>query len=190
MRVLIACEYSGIVREAFKKLGHDAWSCDLEPTQIRGNHFQCDVLSILENNWDLMIAHPPCTLLALSGNRWRKGREIETELALDFAQKLWNSPIKMIALEQPASILKRRLGKHHQVIHPYYFGVPQFKTTWLWIKGLPLLMPTDILIPPLVGRVLHDEWSICHRSAPGKNRGKKRSKTFSAIADAMANQWG
>lgn len=181
MRVLVACEYSGTVRDAFKAKGHDAWSCDLLPTDVPGNHFQDDVLKIIEQGWDLMIAHPPCTHLAVSGARWFHKKKKEQAAALDFVRTLLNAPIPMIALENPVSIISTKIKKPDQVIQPWQFGHGETKATCLWLKGLPLLKPTNIV----EGREAR-----IHMLPPSPDRWKIRSKTFQGIADAMANQWG
>lgn len=195
MRVLVACEFSGVVRRAFRARGHDAWSCDLLPAEDGDNHhFQGDALEAIGEfngyQFDLMIAHPPCTYLSLSGNRWRPERPLQTLDALQFAVALWTASIPQIALEQPRSILGTIIGKRTQELHPYEFGIPEFKTTWLWLKGLPPLRPTVILDPPSLGTKQHDEWSVVHRAAPGPDRWKERSRTYPEIAQAMAEQWG
>lgn len=190
LRVLIACEFSGIIRDAFTAAGHEAWSCDVLPSERPGLHYQDDVRHVLTKGWDLMIAHPPCRYLALSGNRWRKGQEAEVTAALDFAEGLWNAPIAQIAIEQPRSVLSRRIGKHTQTIHPYEFGIPEFKTTWLWLKGLPPLIKTLFMVPPELGTKAHDNWSRVHRAAPGPGRMKERSRSYPEIAAAIAAQWG
>lgn len=191
MKVLIACEFSGVVRDAFIQLGHNAMSVDIIPTERSPQHHRiCDVRDVLSESWDLMIAHPPCTYLALSGNRWRKGQEKQVKAALDFGEALWNAPIQRIAIEQPRSTLSRRIGKHMQDIHPYDFGVPEFKTTWLWLKGLPPLMKTLFVVPPERGTEEHKRWSRVHRAAPGPMRWKERSRTLPQIAAEMAAQWG
>lgn len=181
MRVLIACEFTGITREAFRLKGHDAWSCDILPTEIEGNHFQCDVREVLNNNWDLMIAHPPCTHLALSGARWFKSRLKEQEEALEFVKLLLNAPIEKICLENPMSIISSRIRKRDQVIQPYEYGHPEKKQTWLWLKNLPQLKPTK-KVPILYQRI--------HRMAPSPTRSKERSRSYTGIAQAMAEQWG
>jgi len=184
MRVLVACEFSGIVRDAFKLRGHDAWSCDIEPTEKPGNHFQCDVSTLLYDSWDLMIAHPPCTYLAVSGNRWFKldpSRYDKQVAALDFVRLLLNAPIKRICLENPVSVISSKIRKPDQVIQPWMFGHHDRKATCLWLKNLPCLRPTRI-VEPL--------FSSVHHAAPGPNRQKDRSRTFQYIADAMADQWG
>lgn len=181
MRVLVACEFSGIVRDAFKERGHDAWSCDLLPTETPGKHFQQDVLSLLENGWDLMIAHPPCTHLAVSGARWFKEKQEEQKEALFFVRALLAAPIARIALENPISIISSRIRKPDQIIQPWQFGHGETKATCLWLKGLPNLVPTNIVS----GREAR-----VHRMPPGPDRWKERSKTFTGVAQAMAAQWG
>lgn len=181
MKVLVACEFSGIVREAFKKKGHDAWSCDLLPTEIPGQHIQGDVLKILNDGWDLMIAHPPCTYLAVSGARWFKDREAEQGKALVFVLELMWARIPRIAVENPVGIISTKVRKPEQIIQPWQFGHPETKATCLWLKGLPKLQPT-VIVQPLFHSV--------HRESPSPDRWKNRSRTFQGIADAMAEQWG
>lgn len=181
MKILIACEFSGIVRNAFINRGHDAWSCDLLESEIPGPHLQCNVLDIIENGWDMMIAHPPCTHLAVSGARWFKDKQNEQQKALDFVVELFNNTIPRIALENPISIISSRVRKPDQIIQPWQFGHGETKATCLWLKGLPKLLPTNIVD----GR----EQRI-HNMSPGPNRWRERSRTFTGIADAMANQWG
>jgi site-specific DNA-cytosine methylase len=181
MRVLVACEFSGIVRDAFRKRGHDATSCDLLPTDVSGSHYQGDVADILNDGWDLMIAHPPCTHLAVSGARWFKDKQQEQADALDFVRLLLDAPIPMIALENPVSVISTRIRKPDQIIQPWQFGHGETKKTCLWLKNLPPLKPTDI-VEGRKGRV----W----REAPSPDRWKKRSITYQGIADAMAAQWG
>lgn len=181
MKVLIACEYSGTVREAFSKLGHDAWSCDILETEIPGNHLQCDVREILGDGWDMMIAHPPCTHLAVSGARWFKYKQKEQAEALEFVQLLLNAPIERIALENPISIISSQIRKPDQIIQPWQFGHGETKATCLWLQNLPKLQPTNIV----EGREQRI-WKM----PPGENRWKERSRTFEGIAQAMANQWG
>jgi len=181
MKILIACEYSGIVREAFSKLGHDAWSCDILETEIPGNHLQCDVRKILGDGWDMMIAHPPCTHLAVSGGRWFKDKKVEQAEALEFVRLLLNAPIEKIALKNPISIISSHIRKPDQIIQPWQFGHGETKATCLWLKNLPKLQPTNIV----EGREQRI-WKM----PPGKNRWKERSRTFEGIAQAMANQWG
>lgn len=181
MRVLIACEYSGTVRDAFAARGHDAWSCDLLPTERLGNHINGDVLQHLHRNWDLMIAHPPCTHLAVSGARWFKHKQHEQVEALDFVRRLLDAPIQRIAIENPISIISSRIRKPDQIIQPWQFGHGETKATCLWLKNLPKLVPTDIV----QGREAR-----IHKMPPGPDRWKERSRTYQGIADAMAMQWG
>ena len=144
MEILIACEFSGIVRDAFNAKGHNAWSCDLLPCEREGNHVQDDVLDILEDGWDLMIAHPPCTHLAVSGARWFKGKEKEQAEALEFVRALLDAPIPKIALENPVSVISTKIRKPDQIIQPWQFGHGEVKKTCLWLKNLPLLKPTKL----------------------------------------------
>ena len=181
MKVLVACEYSGIVRDAFIKRGHDAMSCDLLPTEKPGPHYQGDVRDILDDGFDLMIAHPPCTHLAVSGARWFKGKEREQAEALEFVRLLLSAPIDYICLENPVSVISTKIRKPDQIIQPWMFGHGETKATCLWLKLMPNLVPTDIV----EGRE-----NRIHKMPPGKNRGKERSRTFQGIADAMAEQWG
>ena len=181
MRVLVACEYSGTVRDAFAARGHDAWSCDLLPTERLGNHIHGDVIQHLHRNWDLMIAHPPCTHLAVSGARWFKDKQIEQADALDFVRRLLDAPIPRIALENPISIISSRIRKPDQIIQPWQFGHGETKATCLWLKNLPKLLPTNIV----EGREAR-----IHKMPPGPDRWKERSRTFEGIAQAMAEQWG
>lgn len=181
MKVLVACEFSGIVREAFLSRGHDAWSCDLLPSEKdSARHIQGDVLQYLEG-WDLMIAHPPCTHLAVSGARWFREKQKEQRSALDFVTRLLNAPIPKIALENPVSIISSRIRKPDQIVQPWQFGHGETKATCLWLKGLPLLKPTAIV----GGR---DD--RIHKMAPSSNRWRERSRTYLGIAKAMAKQWG
>lgn len=181
MRILIACEFSGIVREAFRSMGHESYSCDLLPNEIEGNHIQEDVLNILDNGWDMMIAHPPCTHLAVSGARWFKDKMIEQIESLEFVKKLMNARIEKICIENPISIISSKIRKPDQIIQPWQFGHGETKSTCLWLKNLPLLQPTEIV----EGR----EPRI-HNMAPSKDRWKNRSRTYIGIAKAMADQWG
>jgi hypothetical protein len=180
MRVLIACEFSGIVRDAFAALGHDAWSCDMLPSERDGNHIQGNVLDVLSDGWDLMIAHPPCTHLAVSGARWFKDKQIEQAEALAFVRNLLNAPIRRIALENPISIISSQIRKPDQIIQPWQFGHPETKATCLWLKNLPALAPTDIVS----GREQR-VWKL----PPSPHRWKERSRTLTGIAHAMASQW-
>lgn len=181
MRVLVGCEYSGRVREAFRKLGHDAFSCDLLESEDESPfHIQGDVLSLLTDGWDLAIFHPPCTHLAVSGSRWFKDKVKEQAEALGFVQTLMDAPIPKIALENPVSVISSRIRKPDQIIQPYMFGDPYMKTTCLWLKGLVKLAPTDIV----EGRE-----QKCWKEPPGPDRWKNRSRTYPGIASAMAAQW-
>ena len=180
MRVLVACEYSGTVRDAFIARGHDATSCDLLPTDAEGPHYQGDVNDILGDGWDLLIAHPPCTHLAVSGARWFKDKTKEQKEALDFVQKLMDAPINHIAIENPISIISSKIRKPDQIIQPWQYGHGETKATCLWLKNLPLLKPTNI-VEGREPRV----WKL----PPSKDRWKERSRTYQGIADAMAEQW-
>ena len=183
MRVLVACEYSGRVRDAFIAMGHDAMSCDILPTDVAGPHYQGDVRDVISDGWDLMICHPPCTHLAVSGARHfaaKKASGVQDE-ALDFVRLLLEAPIQKIALENPVSIISSRIRKPDQVIQPWQFGHGETKATCLWLKGLPKLMPTDIV----AGREAR-----VHKMAPSPDRWKERSRTYLGIARAMADQWG
>lgn len=193
MKILIACEYSGVVRDAFRKRGHDAWSCDIIPTDSDSEyHLQCDVMTVLDAGWDMMIAHPPCTYLSNAGakhlyrggvlnqDRYAKGQEAKL-----FFLRLLNADIPKICIENPISSRVFEMPLHSQEIQPYQFGHPVQKKTRLWLKNLPLLSPTNI-VEPIVN---------CHEAGTwfmtgGKDRQKNRAKTFQGIADAMADQWG
>lgn len=182
MRVLVACEFSGVVRRAFRAFGHDAWSCDLLPAEDKDrHHILGDVSAHLSDGWDLMVAHPPCTHLAVSGARWFKDKKQEQAAALDFVRLLLDAPIPRIALENPVSIISSRIRKPDQIIQPWQFGHGETKATCLWLKGLPKLAATDIVS----GREAR-----VHRMPPGPDRWKERSRTFDGIAKAMADQWG
>jgi hypothetical protein len=182
MRVLVACEFSGVVRRAFRARGHDAWSCDLLPAEDGDpHHFEGDVLGRFGDGWDLMIAHPPCTHLAVSGARWFKDKCQEQIEALAFVQRLLDTPIPRIALENPISVISSCIRKPDQIIQPWQFGHGETKATCLWLKGLPPLRPTNIV----EGREAR-----VHRMPPGAGRWKERSRTFPGIAEAMAEQWG
>jgi hypothetical protein len=183
MRVLVACEYSGTVRDAFIKAGHEAMSCDLLPTDALGPHYQGNVLDVINDGWDLMIAHPPCTHLAVSGARHfaaKRASGVQQE-ALEFVRLLLNAPIKKIALENPVSIISSAIRKPDQVIQPWQFGHGETKATCLWLKNLPLLKPTQ---------VVEGREARIHRMPPSADRWKKRSTTYKGIAEAMAEQWG
>lgn len=191
MRVLIACESSGAVRSAFRKLGHDAWSCDLLPADDGDfHHITGDVRKFLDNKWELMIAHPPCTHLSVSGARWFKDKQQEQKEALDFVRLLLDAPIPRIALENPVSIISSRIRKPDQIIQPWMFGHPEAKKTCLWLKGLPKLMPTRIMPLPSRGYWDNQTPSGQNKLGPSEDRWKIRSKTYDGIAKAMADQWG
>ena len=181
MRVLVACEYSGRVRDAFLRRGHDAMSCDLLPTDVPGPHYQGDVRDVLGDGWDLMVAHPPCTHLAVSGARWFKDKQAEQAEALDFVRLLLDAPIERIALENPVSIISSRIRKPDQIIQPWQFGHGETKATCLWLKNLPPLWAT-CLVAGREARV--------HKMPPGPDRWKERSRTFEGVARAFAEQWG
>lgn len=181
MKVLIACEYSGIVRDAFIERGYDAMSCDLLPTERPGPHYQGDVFDIIGDGWDLMIAHPPCTDLSVSGARWFHLKTEKQAEALEFVRKLLHAPIPHIALENPVSIISSRIRKPNQIIQPWQFGHGEMKTTCLWLKWLPKLMATNIVS----GREQRI-WKMSQSAG----RWKERSRTFPGIAAAMADQWG
>jgi len=190
MRVLVACEFSGTVRDAFAARGHDAWSCDILPTEKPGQHYQRDVLEVLGHGWDLMIAHPPCTHLAVSGAAFFKRKEREQREALEFVRKLLDAPIPRICLENPVSVISTRIRKPDQIIQPWQFGHETTKTTCLWLKGLPPLVPTNV-----VGKGERKVYAS-GRSSPmwhantGGGCGHKRSVFFKGWAEAMADQWG
>jgi site-specific DNA-cytosine methylase len=194
MRVLIACEFSGVVRRAFRALGHDAYSCDLLSAEDGSPyHYEGDVLKVLGGKgvfaplrlqllpWDLMIAHPPCTHLSVSGARWFKDKLPEQTAALEFVKALMAAPIERIAIENQISIISSRIRKPDQIIQPWQFGHGETKATCLWLKGLPKLTPTN---------VVDGREARVHRMPPGPDRWKERSRTFEGIAKAMADQWG
>ena len=182
MRILVACEYSGTVRDAFRALGHDAMSCDLLPTERPGPHYQGDVFDILDNGWDMMIAHPPCTHLAVSGARWWKDKREEQQQALSFVAMLMGvQSIPRIAIENPVSIISTAIRKPDQIVQPWQFGHGETKATCLWLKGLPKLVPTQ---------VVDGREARIHMMSPSPDRWKERSRTYQGIADAMAAQWG
>ena len=196
MKVLVACEYSGTVRDAFIAAGHDAMSCDLLPTDAPGPHYQGDVRDVLSYGWDLMIAHPPCTYLSVSGmHRTARGlRDPQlTEDALDFVRLLLAAPVPRIALENPVSVISTRIRRPDQIIQPWQYGHDASKTTCLWLQGLPALRPTQIVESRIVdGR---KRWgnqtdSGQNRLSPSPDRWKRRSATYAGIAAAMAAQWG
>ena len=181
MKVGILCEFSGTVRDSFIEFGHDAISCDLLPTEKKGPHIQNDCLSVDWSDFDLLICHPPCTHLAVSGARWFKDKKDEQIAALCFVKKLMELPVKMIAIENPISIISSKIRKPDQIIQPWQFGHGETKATCLWLKGLPKLIPTNIV----EGRD-----NKIHKMPPSLDRWKLRSKTYIGIAKAMADQWG
>ena len=217
MKVLVACEYSGRVRDAFLANGHDAMSCDLLPTEVPGPHYQGSVADVINEGWDLAICHPPCTYLAVSGMHWttRGLRDPSlTEDALAFVQLLMDAPIARIALENPISVISSRIRKPDQIIQPWWFGEDASKATCLWLKGLPLLKPTNIVEGQLYccgSKIENGDVRGCpncngdkkakriyanqtpsgqNNVPPGPDRWKERSRTFQGISDAMADQWG
>ena len=188
MRVLVACEFSGRVRDAFAALGHDAWSCDLLPTECdllpterRGNHYQGDVFDIIGDGWDLLIGHPPCTHLAVSGAHRFKFKAREQAEALDFVRRLMDAPVLRHAIENPVSVISTAVRPPDQIIQPWQFGHGETKTTCLWLKGLPPLVPT---------RVVESRAAKVLAMAPSRDRWARRSRTYPGIAEAMAMQWG
>ena len=196
MRVLVACEYSGRVRDAFAARGHDAMSCDLLPTNAPGKHYQGDIFDVLDDGWDLMIAHPPCTYLCSSGLHWNKridGRQALTDDALAFVQRLLDAPISRIALENPIGCISSQIKKPDQTIQPYQFGHDASKSTCLWLKNLPVLTPTELIAPRIVAgkrRWANQTDSGQNKLPPSADRWKIRSETYAGIAAAMAAQWG
>lgn len=182
MKVLVACEFSGVVREAFRKRGHDAWSCDIIDSEIHSEfHIKDSVLHHTDRGWDLMIAHPPCTYLAVSGARWFKDRQVLQQQALDFVELLMKQNIEKICIENPISVISSKIRKPDQIIQPWMFGHGETKATCLWLKNLPKLKPTNIV----EGRE-----NKIHHMAPSEHRSQDRSRTYQGIAEAMASQWG
>lgn len=205
-KILIACEMSGIIREAFSHIGWDAWSCDLQDTVLPGKHIKSDVLDILGEGWDLMIAHPPCTYLTITGNKWFldpsdknkphprfPDRLYRQKKAVTFFMELNNAPIPHIAIENPIGFMSTFYRKADQIIHPYQFGHNISKATCLWLKNLPLLRPTEIVEPEMVilksGKKMA-KWYADSLKLPQAEWSNYRSKTFQGIANAMATQWG
>lgn len=182
MRVIVACEYSGVVRDAFLRRGHDAMSCDLLPTDSPGPHYQGDMFDLDLASFDLMIAHPPCTHLAVSGARWfaQKRADGRQQAALEFVQRILDAPTPRIALENPVSIISSHIRKPDQTIQPWQFGHGEVKRTCLWLKNLPKLVPTD---------VVEGREARVHKLPPSADRWKLRSTTYRGIAEAMAEQW-
>ena len=181
MKVLVACEFSGIVRDEFSKMGHHAVSCDLLDSERPGRHHKGDVRDLLDDDWDLLIAHPPCTHLAVSGARWFKDKQQEQKQALSFVRELMYCKIPKIAIENPVSVISTKIQKPDQIIQPWQFGHGETKTTCLWLKNLPRLVPTN---------VVDGREARIHKLPPSKDRWKIRSRTFEGIAKAMADQWG
>ena len=196
MRVLVACEYSGTVRDAFRARGHDAWSCDLLPTEAPGQHIQGDALDAANYGgpWDVMVAHPPCTHLAVSGAAWFKDKQHLQPAALQFVRDLMAAPVPHICIENPVSIISTEIREPDQIIQPYQFGEEVMKTTCLWLKNLPPLHHTKrVSRGEMVTMKSGERMSRWHYDSfrlPAKERGHARSKTFSGIAQAMADQWG
>jgi site-specific DNA-cytosine methylase len=196
MKVLIACEFSGTVRQAFAKLGHDAWSCDLEPTQTEGNHYQGDMFDIINDGWDLIIAHPPCTHLAVSGARHfeKKRADGRQQQGIDFFMRVVNINVPKLAVENPIGIMSTLYKKPDQIIQPFQYGHGTTKATCLWLKGLPLLKPTNIVdkgeVVTFASGKRMSKWFYESSQLPPKERERMRNKTFQGIADAMADQWG
>ena len=182
-KVLIACEYSGTVRDAFLRLGHDALSCDLLPTEVPGPHYQGSVFDVIDYPWDLMIAHPPCTHLSVSGARHFAAKQLDgrQHAAVSFFLKLAKAEIPRIAIENPVCVMSSLYRKPDQTIQPWQFGHGETKATCLWLKGLPPLRPTN----EVAGRE-----NRIHKMPPSEDRWKERSRTFAGIAEAMAGQWG
>lgn len=189
MKILVACEFSGVVREAFKKKDHEVWSCDFEPTLIPGNHYQGDMFDIINDGWDMMIAHPPCTYISNMSNCRIKepGRLEKRRQGMEFFMKVVNAPIDLIAIENPRGLPEREYRRADQIIQPYEYGHPASKATCLWLKGLPLLEPTNIVEP--YRKWDGKRWRTWVDLVPRHHRGA-RSITFQGIADAMADTWG
>ena len=218
MRVLIACEFSGIVREAFRKRGHDAWSCDLLPAEDESiYHYRDDVLTHSQHGWDMMIAFPPCTHLAVSGARWFKEKRAAQLMALEFVQMLMDAPIPHIAIENPIGVISTKIRKPDQIIQPWQFGEDASKKTCLWLKNLPLLKPAKLVLPHYrcrcgysfgyelgkygcanccadygPAKLVHSNQTPTgqNNEPPGPDQARNRSRTYQGIADAMAEQWG
>ena len=181
MKFIIACEVTGVVTEALIKLGHDARSCDILPSEKNIPHIQDDILNHLDGDYDGMIAFPPCTHLTVSGARWFKDKWLEQQLALLFVLKLMNAPIPLIAIENPIGVISTRIRKPDQIIQPWQFGHGETKATCLWLSGFSPLKPTNIV---------EGRYPRIHKEPPSQNRGAIRSRTYQGIALAMANQWG
>lgn len=193
MRVLIGCESSGTVREAFRRRGHDAWSCDILPADDGSEfHIQCDVRKVVREGWDLGIFHPPCTHLAVSGAAHFEAKRADgrQQEAIEFFMECAEAPIPRVGVENPVCIMSSIWREPDQIIQPHEFGHPEFKATCLWLKGLSVLRATRRLQPPKRGSAEWIAWNRVHRMPPGPDRWKMRSKTYSGIADAFADQWG
>ena len=196
MKVLIACEFSGTVRDAFTKLGHDAWSCDLEDTLTPGNHYKGDMFDIVNDGWDLIIAHPPCTHLAVSGARHfeKKRADGRQQQGIDFFMRVMNIDVPRLAVENPIGIMSTLYRKPNQIIQPWEYGHKTTKATCLWLKGLPLLKPTNIVdkgeVVTFASGKRMSKWFYESSQLSPKERERMRNKTFQGIADAMAEQWG
>jgi hypothetical protein len=198
MKILVACEFSGTVRDAFIRGGHEAWSCDLLPSEKPGNHYQGNVLDIICDGWDLMVAHPPCTFLTVAANKWMKpefadrfpDRPQQRKEAVNFFMAMINAPIPQIAVENPIGVISSRYRKPDQVVQPWMFGHGETKATCLWLKGLPRLIPTHIDGDLFAAETPPEREQRLHNLPPSPTRWMERSKTFQGIADAMATQWG
>lgn len=190
--LLVACEWSGVVRDAFARAGWDAWSCDVEPTVAPGQHLQCDVRQQLHAKWDMMIAFPPCTDLAVSGARYFAAKRADgrQQRAVEFVKLLASAPIPRIVIENPVGVLSTAWRKPDQIVQPWQFGHPESKATCLWLKGVPALTSTHVLPLPARGRWDNQTASGQNRLAPSPTRARERGKTYQGIADAMAAQWG
>jgi len=182
VKVLVACEFSGAMRDAFIRRGHDAVSCDLFPSETSGPHYQGDVIDLLGGDWDLMVAFPPCTHLSASGARWWSAKHREQAHALGFVRRLMAAPMPAIAVENPVGRINTAIRAPDQILQPWQFGHDEIKTTCLWLKGLPALIPTGIVRTPRQQR--------CWKMPPSPTRGQERSRTYAGIAQAMAEQWG
>lgn len=201
MKVLVACEFSGVVRDAFAARGHDAWSCDLEETETSGQHIKGDVLDILMDDWDLIIAHPPCTYLTTTGNKWFRpeyadrfpDRAARREEALEFFVKLYNAPCDKVCIENPIGITSTRFRKPTQIVEPFQFGHATTKRTGLWLRGLPPLVPTKVVEVDWHVFKSGKRWSKWYYETGNERtpllKAKARNRTFQGIADAMADQW-
>lgn len=190
MKVLVGCEFSGRVRDAFIARGHEAVSCDVEPSEVPGPHIQADLFQVVdEGDWDALIFFWPCTNMAVSGSRWFKGKQLRQARDVACFRLLMECRIPLIAAENPIGRLSTLYREPDQIVQPWQFGHPQFKATCFWLKGFPPLRPTRVLTPPKRGTEKHKRWSAVHREPPGPNRARNRSRTFTGIAEAMASQW-